>query len=237
MAPLYPLPWPVRSDGLLMAPVQIALSLASTSKSGGQSQSGIEQVVASPAARWECKLTLPPLRSAGDIITYRGWLAAMQGRVGTVLMPAFETGRQPWPIDDQGRALRPGRARNAGLIGTAYAVDPVKDAQSNILVTAAAAALNATQLVITATQAGPILAGHRFSLGQRLHEIMTCDALGQGVYSISVRPWLRAAIAPSSVCEFRAPVCLMRFKTDAEGALDLDLNRVANPTINLVEAF
>ena len=236
MAPTYPLPWPVRSDGVLMSPTQISLALAQTSRSGGQAFTGIEQVVSSPAARWEAKLTLPSFTSAADHVTYRGWLAAMQGRVGTVLMPAFEAGRQPWPLDAYGRPNHPGRARFPRLRRTAYAVDPARDAEADILVTALAATSNATQLVLIATQAGPILPGHRFSLGQRLHEIMTSVEVTPGTYNVSVRPWTRVAIDAGQVVEFRAPVCLMRFKTDAEGALDLESNRTAHPALNLVEA-
>jgi hypothetical protein len=222
----YPLAWPTdpgRNRPFL--PKELDLNLASLSKSGGQSLSGIEQVVASPAMRWEGKFTMPSMMPAA-VLAWRGFIAAMQGRIGTVLLPAFEYGRQPWPNDQFGRVISPD-------------VDP---AGAIIIITAAPAALNATSLVLTPVAPAPyvpgaILPGHRFSIGGTLYEVQQALADGIGNYVVAIRPWLRVALAVDTACEFANPVCQVRFKTDDEGALRFTSHRTASPIFSVVEAF
>ena len=197
----YPLTWP-----LGVRPTRIELSVAAMTKSGGQSITGAEQIIASPAARWEGKLTLPAMNAA-MLLQWRGFVAALQGRLGTFNMPIFDAGRQPFAV---------------GLV---------------ISVTATAAALNATSLTLTVTQGGPILAGHRFSIGGRLYEVMQSVPSGGGVYAVDIHPWLRAAITNGTVCEFANPTSLMRLATDRGGSLDLESGIIAHPAIQVVEAF
>ena len=70
-----------------------------------------------------------------------------------------------------------------------------------------------------------------------LYEVMNADQNEDGTIEVDIRPWLRSDIAAGAVCEFAMPILTVRFKTDAEGALDLEANRFANPEINIVEAF
>lgn len=231
----FPLAWPLNSKGLPIAPTRIALALKQVTRSGGQSYTGAEQTVTSPAGRWEGQMTFPHM-DRGTLLNWRGFVAAMQGRLGLALVPVFEAGRQPWPSDSFGRRLTPAVARSARLRGTAYAIDPALVPAISIKC-AAPAALNAVSLVLAPSVSGPIQAGHRFSLGGSLYEIMQAASNADGTVSVAIRPWLRSAVAANTICEFASPICAMRFKTDDEGALDLEGNRFANPTVNLVEAF
>ena len=87
MALTYPLAWPTDPNtGRPILTKELDLNVASSSKSGGQSLSGIEQIVASPAARWEGKYTMPSLLP-NALLVWRGFVAALQGRLGTFLLP------------------------------------------------------------------------------------------------------------------------------------------------------
>ena len=168
------------------------------------------------------------------LLNWRGFVAAMQGRVGSVLMPAFEYGKQPWPKDTFGRRFTPALARLPNLL--ASQIDPTADPV--ITVTASVAAvLNATSIILNPVVAGPIQAGHRFSYAGALYEIMQAVANADGTITADVHPWLRAPIAAGTALEFASPAVAMRFKTDDEGKLDLDVGRIANPEVNVVEAF
>ena len=233
MPVVYPLPWPLDSKGLLIRPKQISLSVAQVSRSGGQTYTGVEQVVASPGMRWEGKLSFPQMDRA-TLLNWRGFVAAMQGRVGSVLVPVFEAGRQPWPVR-YGRRITPDYVRFPRLRGTPYAIDAANDPV--IQVATRAAAMNATSLTLDVALAGLIQAGHRFSIAGSLYEIMQADQNEDGSIAVDIRPWLRADIPAGTSCEFAMPVLTARFKTDAEGALDLEVGRFANPEVNVVEAF
>jgi hypothetical protein len=90
---LYPLTWPVDSRGQPIRPTQILLNVNMSSRSGGQSLAGNEQIVVSPAARWEGSMTFPAM-DRETLLSWRGFVAAMNGRYGTALVPAFERSRQ-----------------------------------------------------------------------------------------------------------------------------------------------
>ena len=223
MAIGFPLAWPITPrTGQGFTPTELDLNVASSSKSGGQSLSGIEQLKVSPAARWEGKFRMPSMLPE-EILVWRGFLASLQGRLGTFLLPAFEYGRQPWPRDANGRVLSP------DVVGTANATIGVP--------VAAPAALNATQVVVKPVYAGPILPGHRFSVGAQLFEIQLVTANNDGTLALSVRPWVRSAFGPGTVAEFANPTVKVRFKTDDEGALRFTSHRTANPVFSVVEAF
>ena len=221
---VYPVAWPITPrTGQAFTPTQLDLNVASSSKSGGQSLSGIEQLQVSPAARWEGKFTMPSMLPE-ELLVWRGFVASLQGRLGTFLLPAFEYGRQPWPLDQFGRVLSPD-------------VQP-----SSIDVTAAAAPINATTLMLTSsvddptTTPGAILAGHRFSIGTELHEVQQAIANADGTTSVDIRPWTRATVAAGTACVFDFPVVKVRFKTDDEGALRFSSHRTASPVLSVVEA-
>ncbi|PNG26996.1 baseplate megatron protein TIM-barrel domain-containing protein [Methylocella silvestris] len=84
----YPLSWPAD-----LRPARVLLNVNNSSRSGGQAISGAEMIVTSPAARWEGKIALPAM-SAKQILAWRGFVAGMNGRYGTALIPAFESNRQ-----------------------------------------------------------------------------------------------------------------------------------------------
>jgi hypothetical protein len=64
------------------------------SLSGGQSLSGIEQVVPQFHDRWQARFSFA-LNRNDRVLALRSLLAALRGRANTVALPAFECGRSP----------------------------------------------------------------------------------------------------------------------------------------------
>lgn len=87
-------------------------------------------------------------------------------------------------------------------------------------VTNAAASLNATSLDVKITVGAAPKPGHVFSVGSRLYgiELGGVQALGSGVYRLTIWPWLRFAVAEGEAVNFVSPACEMRLASDEEGA-------------------
>lgn len=90
---IYPLYWPADSNAGYIAPTQILLFINNSSRGGGPSIAGNEQIVQAPTARWEGKMTFAPMDPT-TLLNWRGFVSAMNGRYGTALVPIFEVGRQ-----------------------------------------------------------------------------------------------------------------------------------------------
>lgn len=213
--------------------------LVGTSRSGGQSLNGQEQVVASPAGRWRATLSIPvmdrrhgPADRQDAVLAFRH--VVRRGRAATILVP-IRDGRGP--------------GHRAGIVPCNGAVPHADEAlfsggagygQSFSGATLSSdAAVNATQLGIALGAGLELIPGMRFSMPDgRLHEID--DVLyvdGAGVWVVRVAPWLRAEYQAGTELNFDSPVCRMRLASDDAGALTLNLNKFGTPTIDLVEAF
>lgn len=218
---------------------EVMLELRSLTRSGGQSISGSEQVVASPAARWVGTMTVPiadrrygPKELQDAVLAWR-WLKA-GGRASVILVPAK---------DGRGPAHRAGivyrGARGVPHSDGATFSDGAGYGQNYSGATLAeAVAMNATQIRINLPASLKLLPGMRFSLpGGRLHEIADLvDRVGT-IWTVKIGPWTVAAWPAGTALEFERPVCRMRMASDETGALSLSLNRFATPTIEFVEAL
>lgn len=148
--------------------------------------------------RWLAKVTLF-IRGEDADLQYQAFLAQMDGRIGTTLVPAAGYRR---PRDRHGRLL------------------PFAAAPQSLprVIVAEAAPLRATSLVMDVRDSTGLRPGHFFSLGPRLHRVRTSVAAGDGETLITFTPPLREAAAVGDRVEIDRPVCLMRFVTDSEGA-------------------
>lgn len=227
-------PWPA---ALRWSAAQF--QIVSASRSGGPSFQGQEQIVAAPTGRWKASLTIPvadkgygPQVRRDAVLAYRGMVSG--GRASIILVPAHD-GRGP--------------AHRIGIVPRGYAVphsdeagfsDGVGYGQSfTNAILPTGAALNATEIQIAVPAGLSLLPGMRFSTPDgRLHEISDIAAFdGNGVWSVTVAPWLRAAYPAGTAIDFDRPVCRMRLASDETGALSLSLNRFGTSTVDFVEAF
>lgn len=235
-----PLAWPS-----ILIPSSEQWALQNPSRSGGQSFSGVEQVVRSPASRWTATLTIPCNRRE-KVLAMRALLVGLDGRAGTLLVGPFEVSRAPWFVDPVtgGKVTRCRGDKDA-------ARDPAWDANTDTSADldfrlSGAAAMNATALTVQRNRGGLLAPGMFFSVGERLHMVTaltTPDPTGDGglaapgALGLQFRPWLRANYAAGTPVEFGRPTCLMRLASDDTGAMELALSKFATVTVDLVETF
>lgn len=89
-----PLYWP----HCVLKPNSIRLELKARSVSGGVTLSGLEPVIGSGAGIWTATFTGTALNTRQHVLAFRALSAKLSGRVGTVLVPAYDIHRAPWPV-------------------------------------------------------------------------------------------------------------------------------------------
>ena len=211
-----PIVWP----STLLVPASVKLTMLSTSRGGGQTIDGNEQVVSSPAAhRWGATFSGVSIRTAEQIRAWRVIEARADGRANAVLLPIYDGARAPIAA-----------ASLQGADGAPFLQD------ASAIVLAADAQVNASTLSLSWTGAPP-LPGQHFSIGANLYRIVGMASTGSTSANIKMRPWLRAAASAGTSLNFDAPVCSMRLARDDGMALDLTLWRFASPNVDFVEYF
>jgi hypothetical protein len=211
-----------------------------TSRSGGQSFTGAEQILVSPTARWRASVTIPiadrrhgPAERQNLVLAYRSMRAG--GRASVIIVPC-QDGRGP--------------AHRAGIVPCGIAGVPHSDGAPfsdgtghhqayTGAVLAADAPLNATQIALTIPAGLTPLPGMRFSPpDNRLHQIDDVLGLESGAtWIVRIGPWLRAAYPAGTIMDFDFPRCRMRMASDDTGQLNLSMNKFGSPSIEFDEAF
>jgi hypothetical protein len=82
---------------------------------------------------------------------------------------------------------------------------------------------------------GPIVAGHHFSVGERLYRTFGTSALGGDNYSFSIRPPLRDQIFVGTTLYFNDLQVRCRLATDDEMTLRQEPGRMGSATVRFVE--
>lgn len=82
---------------------------------------------------------------------------------------------------------------------------------------------------------GPIVAGHHFSINERLYRCFGTTDLGGGYYSFSFRPPLRDDVPNGWPVFFAALQCKCRLATDDEMTLKLEPGRMGTGNVRFVE--
>jgi hypothetical protein len=197
-----------------LKPISGGFAPSTKSLGGGQSLSGFEQVSSQLSDRWMASYAFA-IREDADVLAFRAFVLSMRGRANSVLLPAFDLARAPWAVDAFGRQITPSLRRTPQLDGTPYA-----DASSlrDSLISAklhVAALLNSTTVIVDMVAGSAPQPGHLFSIGTKLHSVLTVT--GSGPYTLGIWPWLRADAAVDVVTNFATPASGMRFASDTEG--------------------
>lgn len=101
----------------------------------------------------------------------------------------------------------------------------------------ASAAAQATTIVINRAIGGDITAGQYLSTPSgRLHIISVVTGIAGNLFTVAIRPPLRAAMSAGTVLEMVAPVCEMRLASDDTGELELQYLKQGQATLDFVEA-
>lgn len=197
-----------------------------------QSISGSETIVPTMRARWmaTCQFVL---HGEASELAWQAFLAQMEGRVGTTLVPAHYRWR---PRDRDGHP-------------TAFCdVADLADAQTwehfgfentdiNRVNVAANAALRATQIDVTLADSTGLRPGQKFSIGERLYRVQAHWQPNNTIHRLMIQPPLREAVTAGTRVEVDKPVCKMRMTTETEGLFDQSLSVLPSVTVNFQEAI
>lgn len=219
----YPLTWPTE----LLIPATVSLAPQSQSRSAGQSTTGFEQIVQSPALRWGLKLTGIFVRTREQILAWRAIEGQLAGRAGTIRVPIYDWWRGP--AGRRGQLMRqPGRLHLLG--GGAIRAKTVA------ITLSANAPVNATTISVVWAEDSAPQPGQHFALGPHLHRIVGMKATGASAAALTIGPWLRSAYQAGTPLEFDEPAGVFRLARDDGMSLDLEGWRLAQPSVEFVEA-
>lgn len=183
--------------------------LAGVSMSGGRSLSGKLQAVGIDAGFWLITLGNVPIRDKTELLAWRAVEMALDGRLGTCLVPFYDSKRSPWPSGVPGATI-------------------VASADGAMAVGATSGAVDMT------TGAAPEV-GMYFSAGERGYQLKTVGTPTGTIYPVTFRPPLREAIANNDPLEFAHPHVRCRLREDDGMSLPLDLQRFAVASVDFEE--
>lgn len=217
------------------------------SRSGGQSLTGTEQIVSSPAGRWVAKASFHLLDEDEAQLDVRGFIAALDGQAGTFMIGPVDWRGQPWNVEPTvGTIITPGVAAADIAQDPAFDTNPDTTGRLDFSL-AQPAAMNATSLTITRTKGGRLKRGQYLQIADRLHIITglttpdPTDPNSQqpipGNIGVTIRPWTRAAYAAGTPINFTSPQCVMRFADADQGAIEMATSPLSDLSLDLVEAF
>lgn len=216
---------------------RVDFALANQSRSGGPSMSGSEQIIVSPAGMWKATATVA-VRGEAANLAVRAFVAQMEGRAGTVLVPKWDKYR---PRDLNGRQF--------SQVATAGYGDEREDAfnfdlsgfgQQDVVhaTVTASAPLRATQLRMTILDGEGPRPGHYFGIDQQLYRCQQVwqESMGDPT-DVQFWPPLRAAAPTGTPIILDRPVCLMRFATDDTGEIALSRSGSGAVVFDFVEVI
>jgi hypothetical protein len=174
------------------------------SLSAAQSISGAVTVVPGLGARWQASVAFIAHTEA-QYLAARGFLAAMEGMLGTTDVPAPSWFR---PLDRDGNVVG---MSNTGTFGDAQAMEHFGFENEPIAAATLAgdASLRATQLRVAYSDSTGLRPGHRFSIAGNLYEVQLAWVDG-GENVLQIQPPLRASAFAGDAVEIHFPTCRMR---------------------------
>ena len=196
-----------------------------------ESISGVDTIVPTMRGRWTATATFA-LKGEAATLQWQAFLAQMQGRIGTTLVPC----RSRWrPRDRDGHGMT--FCRVAGL-ADAQTMEHWGFANTEVMrvAVASAAALRATQMDVTYQDTTGLRPGQYFSVGEHLHRVQQAWQAA-GVPRIMFEPPLRAAVAAGTRVEIERPVCKMRMVSETEGIFDQSLDVFPQVQVQFSEAI
>lgn len=196
-----------------------------------RSISGAETVIPSLGGRWEVTASFV-IRGEAAQLEWQAFLAQMEGRIGTTLVPIRTRFR---PDNRSGRAVT--ACQTAGFADAqTWEHFGFESAPVATTALAVAAPLRATTIKVSGGNTTGLRPGQFFSLGERLYRVQHHWQDEDGTSNLMIQPPLRAAAASGAVLILDAPVCLMRMVSEDEGQFDHLLNRMPRVTCSFVEA-
>lgn len=217
-----------------MLPRKVDFFPENQSRSGGLSLTGSEQLTVSNSGRWRATVSVT-IRGEASNLALRQFVAIMEGRAGTVLVPKWEKFR---PRNVNGRELSqvPSVGYECGVLN----FDLSGFGQSDFVHAdfAAAAAAGATQASLDLVDGEGPRPGHYFGVDNRIYRCASVWQVNEGDPT-QVRFWprLRAPVAEGARAILDRPVCLMRFADDGQGEAALNRAGSGVVTMEFVEAF
>lgn len=240
-------------DSTILRPRVVDHRVEPRTVSGGATLVGTEQVVGTSAGRRRAVLSGFDQHTSAQVREFRRFREAMCGRANTTLVPFYERGRAPWPVDVYARELNPKFALAAapdpaGVIdslivaaaaGTFAGPAIAVPLQTNLIIEMKDVPFTVgtvpTTFVATAPQAGDI-----FSIGNfayTITEVFGVTVLASSkLVSCTFQPGLRTTAPAGTVINFTSPAAEMRFTTDDQGAAPLDQWKFAVGTLEFIEA-
>jgi hypothetical protein len=221
-----PIVWPsslLQSDTVMFA-------RRSMSRSGGQTISGIDQIVSSSTDFWEAQIRVK-IRRDYQRLAFRALMARSNGRASHWLIPVCAESADIGAFDQ-------GFSSGFQVIGS----DRIVNATTASVLTAAAAGSRSLVIRMVSNDQFPV-SGQYFSIGSRLYLIGDVSVVTAGVnynFTITFSPGLRAAAIPQpgpspTSLDFLNPKCRMRLAQDNMGDMSLEMLRFSDVQLGFVE--
>lgn len=221
-------PWPPE-----LRAVGIEFDILGQAASGPVSLVGNSQVASLDGGYWIATLGSISIVNRAAMLSFRRLRAVLQGGAHQVLVPVCDGA--PWPSGSPTSAT-------AQFSDGAFFSDGSAFAQSVISIAVVADAdVRTTRLEVAYENAGDIVGGEYFSIGNHLYQIaqvLTDEAPASGGDAVwQIIPPLREAVAIGAHLEFDHPVCLMRPVREAEMNLMTFRNRTGVWSPVFLETF
>lgn len=209
---------------------EVQFHLSGQSLETQESISGADTSIPTMRGRWMATANFAFTGEAATL-QWQAFLAQMQGRLGTTLVPARSRFR---PKDRNGRALP--FCSTADLVGgQTWEHFGFQNGDANRVVLAAAAPLRATELSVNLNDSTGLRPGQFFSIGERLHRVQL-HWQPSGGHRVKIEPPLREAASAGARLEIERPVCRMRCMSETEGLFDQSLAVLPSVSFRFAEA-
>lgn len=215
--------------------------LGARTVSGGRSLSGLM-----PTARfdgggmWMAELGDVQVSSADHVRAWRALTARLDSGATPVVLEARDERFAPWPLLDGAPVVSPYTATFSD--GATFSDETVLESEVIAAELVEDAALRATTITISLSNAEPLRGGEHFSIqhdtfSHRLYRVGKVVIDDDGNSVVTIRPPLREATAAGTRVEFDNPKCIMRL-ADPD-AMDLMLERriYGSASVKFVEDF
>lgn len=193
---------------------------------------GTPTIVPTMRGRWmaSCQFVL---HGEAATLEWQAFLAQMEGRVGTTLVPAH------YRFRTRDRDGHPLSFCDVADIADAQTWEHFGFANTDIIraAVAAAAPLRATQIDLKYYDTLGLRPGQYFSIGDRLHRVQAAWMPDSLTNRVIFQPPLRRAVGTNAIVEIEKPVCRMRFTTETEGVFDQSLDVLPVVTAAFQEAL
>jgi hypothetical protein len=219
----------------LFVPKSVLFHLVPQNNSGPRAASGKSQVRATDAGFWRASVSFD-IHTADEIREWRGFVAALQGKVTEFNIGVFDDRQAPAAVGGSHEVTGITHSDDTTFSdGTGYS-------QSDILVVATSAVeLRATAMTLTVTRAGDLKRGmyfsHRDGFRHHLYMVTSVTSADGATIGITFLPPARAAIAAGDAIEFGTPQCTMNLADQMSGQLTMERNYRGAPSLEMEESF